>query len=86
MAHKVQDLGISYLRYYKSDFDTVKSKVDQLHENSPTSYKDRLELVLHKVRELAISYLRYYKSDFDTVKSEVCLMRTFHLAIKLASS
>ena len=52
----------------------VKSKVGQLYEYSPTSYKAKLQLVPHKVRELAISYLRHYKSDFDTVIRKVGLL------------
>ena len=68
MPHKVRELAISYLIHYRSDFDAAKSRVGQLYEYSPTSYKAKLQLVPHKVRELAISYLR---SDFDTVKSKV---------------
>ena len=39
MPHKVRELAISYLRHYKSDFDTVKSKVGLLDEYISTSYK-----------------------------------------------
>ena len=39
MPHKVRKLAISYLRYYKSGFDTVKSKVGLLDEYISTSYK-----------------------------------------------
>ena len=61
---------MSYLIHYRSDFDAVKSKVGQVYEYSPTSYKDKLQLVPHKVRELAISYLRHYKLDSDAAKSK----------------
>ena len=74
VPHKVRELAISYLIHYRSDFDAVKSKVGQLYEYSPTSYKAKLQLVPHKVRELAISYLRHYKSDFDTVIRKVGLL------------
>ena len=67
MPHKVQELAISYLSHYKWDFDTVKSKVDQLYEYSPTSYKVSLELVPHKVWELATMGLgRCFKVTLQT--------------------
>ena len=39
VPRKVRELAISYLRHYKSDFDTVKSKVGLLDEYISTSYK-----------------------------------------------
>ena len=68
MPRKVRKLAICYLRHYKSDFDTLKSKVGLLDEYISTSYKASLLLVPLKVWELAISYLSHYKSDFDAVK------------------
>ena len=55
MPHIVQELAISYLRHYKSDFDAVKGKVGVLDQYIPSSYKASLYLVPHTVRELAIS-------------------------------
>ena len=42
VPHIVRELAISYLRHYKSDFDTVKSKVGLLDEYIPSSSKGSL--------------------------------------------